>query len=143
MGAALYDIYSFRFMCNVTAGIVFTYVILYFFFCNGCEAISSTFKNYEEHEESERQLSKVKKLTEISAPLPGHVVVITALTDLFKFMIGCINPFSMIREINERHRVENDERSRDLRESLLAASFIGGDEITSENNAEIRLVADK
>ena len=121
MGAALYEIYSFRFMCNFKAGIVITYAILYFFFCNGCEAISSTFKNYEEHEESERQLSKVKKIIESSAPLPGHVVACAALTDIFKFMIGCINPFSLIREIKERHRVENNEKSRDLRESLLEA----------------------
>ena len=85
----------------------------------------------------------MQKLTESSAPLPGHVVACAILTDIFKFLIGCINPLSLIREIKERHRVENDERSRDLRESLLAASFIGGDEITSENNAEIRLVADK
>lgn len=47
-------------MCDVTAAIVISFAILYFFVCNGCEALSSTCKNYEERK---RRLSKVEKLT--------------------------------------------------------------------------------
>ena len=61
MGAALYEYYDFRIMCDVTAAIIVGFAILYFFVCNGCEAFSTTCKNYSGRN---RRLSKVEKLTE-------------------------------------------------------------------------------
>ena len=47
-------------MCDVIAAIVISFAIIYFFVCDGCEAFSSTCKNYEEYK---HRLSKVEKLT--------------------------------------------------------------------------------
>lgn len=57
----------------------------------------------------------------------GPVVACAYLTLMYNILICCINWPNLYCEIEERRRVENEERSRYLRESLMAAGCDGGD----------------
>ena len=60
----------------------------------------------------------------------GPVVACAYLTIMYNILIFCINWPSLYEEIRERRRVENEERSRYLRESLLAAKTGADDDYT-------------
>ena len=61
LGSSLYQALGFRMMSNITAGIIIFSGIAYFICCNGCEAFSSTCKNYGLRN---RKLSMLEQLTD-------------------------------------------------------------------------------
>ena len=61
LGSSLYQTLGFRLMCDITAAILIVTSVLYFVFCQGCEAFSKTCKNFHLRH---RKLSMIEHLTD-------------------------------------------------------------------------------